>query len=67
MLGPESTYEEKMRVPPPPPGAYPFPQGRYFAYKCETGFVQISNTGISVHIECWGMVSSRFPTLDETT
>ena len=68
---PEPTYEEKMRVPPPPPppplGANPFPQGRYFAQKCEIGFVQIGNT--NWHFRAprgLGTVSPRFPTLDKT-
>ena len=35
--------------------------------RCEIGFVQIGNIGISVHLEGWGTVSPRFPTLDKTT
>ena len=38
-----------------------------FHKRCEIGFVQIGNIGISLLLESWGTVSLRFPTLDKTT
>ena len=63
--GPESTYDENMRVSP---WALTLSLRADILHKnCEIGFVKIGNIGISVHQEGWGTVPLRFPTLNKTT
>ena len=55
--GPESAYEEKMRVPPPPALTFSLRAG---ILQCEIGFVQIGKIGISVHLEGWAWFPRGF-------